>query len=66
MLTLFIVGLVAGVSFSSFFLGKELYSYYKKNASLLIKIQRIELMNRQLINKHEVEKRISSAKNKYN
>lgn len=51
MLTLFITGLLAGLSFASFILGKELYAYYKKNASLQIKMKRIELMNRQLKSK---------------
>jgi hypothetical protein len=51
MLTLFISGLLAGLSFASFILGKELYVFYKKNASLLIKMKRIELMNRQLKSK---------------
>jgi hypothetical protein len=51
MLILFVAGLLAGLSFASFILGKELYAYYKKNARLLIKMKRIELLNRQLKNK---------------
>jgi hypothetical protein len=57
MLTLFIVGLLAGLSFASFILGKELYAYYQKNASLMIRMRRIELMNRQLKSKISSEKR---------
>ena len=58
MLTLFITGLLAGLSFASFILGKELFAYYKKNASLLIKMKRIELMNRQLKSKIGADKEI--------
>ena len=57
MLILFIVGLLAGLSFASFILGKELYAYYQKNASLIIRMRRIELMNRQLKGKISSEKR---------
>jgi hypothetical protein len=56
MLILFIAGLLAGLSVASFILGKELYAYYKKNASMLIKMRRIELMNRQLKSKLHTEK----------
>jgi hypothetical protein len=56
MIILFITGLMAGLSVASFILGKELYSYYKKNASMLIKMRRIELMNRQLKGKLHAEK----------
>lgn len=56
MLILFIAGLLAGLSVASFILGKELYAYYNKNASMLIKMRRIELMNRQLKSKLHTEK----------
>lgn len=51
MLILFALGLLTGLSISTFILGKELFYYYKKHASLLTKVNRIELLNRQLTNK---------------
>lgn len=51
MLILFALGLLTGLSISTFILGKELFYYYKKHASLLIKVNRIELLNRHLTNK---------------
>jgi hypothetical protein len=45
MITYYLAGLLSGVSFASFFIGKELYRYYVKNKVQEKKMSRLLKLN---------------------
>lgn len=48
MMIYFISGMIAGVSASSYLIGKELYAYYKKNTLQEKQLMRLRKLNHQL------------------
>jgi len=51
MLLYFISGFIAGVSASSYLIGKELYAYYRKNTLQEKQLMRLRKLNHQLSTK---------------
>lgn len=48
MITYYLAGLFSGVSFASFFIGKELYRYYVKNKVQEKKMSRLLKLNNKI------------------
>jgi hypothetical protein len=60
MLVYFISGIVAGVSASSYLIGKELYSSYRKNSLQEKQLVRMRKLNHQLSTKMTLNKENSN------
>jgi hypothetical protein len=56
MLLYFISGIVAGVSASSYLIGKELYAFYRKNSLQEKQLVRMRKLNHQLSTKLTINK----------
>jgi hypothetical protein len=52
MMIYFISGVIAGVSASSYLIGKELFAYYKKNTLQEKQLMRLRKLNHQLSTKN--------------
>jgi len=54
MMIYFISGVIAGVSASSYLIGKELFAYYKKNTLQEKQLMRLRKLNHQLSTKNAI------------
>jgi len=61
MMIYFISGVIAGVSASSYLIGKELYSYYKKNTLQEKQLMRLRKLNHQLSTKNALSSNIANS-----
>lgn len=48
MIIYFIAGSISGISVASFFIGKELYRFYKKNTELKKQIEKLNKLNNKM------------------
>ena len=58
-LTYYLIGLLTGVSVSSFFIGKELYKYYTKYTIQQKQLERILKLNDKIKKSHKLEPSIT-------
>lgn len=61
MITYYLAGLLSGISFASFFIGKELYRYYVKNKVQEKKVYRLLKLNDKIKKSIEVKSTGESA-----
>jgi hypothetical protein len=61
MMIYFISGVIAGVSASSYLIGKELYAYYKKNTLQEKQLMRLRKLNHQLSTKNSLSSNTANS-----
>jgi hypothetical protein len=61
MMIYFISGVIAGVSASSYLIGKELYAYYKKNTLQEKQLMRLRKLNHQLSTKNALSSNTANS-----